>query len=126
MRRAARALAVGAAVAGAALATASCGGGPSARPPATGGATALEGRRLFVRTGCGTCHALATVQARGASGPDFDTSERLDRAQLRESLTEGANGMPSYAGRLTARQMDAITEFLYAATHGRRPARPAG
>ena len=90
-----------------------------------------EGRELFAREHCGDCHALAAVGARGrGGGPDFDTSERLSRAQLRAALLEGANGMPSYAGRLAPRQLDALAAFLFAATHardheatGRRPVR---
>ena len=76
-----------------------------------------QGRRLFVEQRCGSCHALAAVRARGGSGPDFDTSERLDRAQILASLSEGANGMPSYAGRLSIEQRRAVTGFLYVSTH---------
>lgn len=96
---------------------AGCGG--SARPRSASTAPVAEGRRLFLAQRCGDCHALATVGARGGSGPDFDTSERLTRAQLRAALLEGANGMPSYAGRLTPAQLDAVSAFLFAATHAR-------
>jgi mono/diheme cytochrome c family protein len=98
-----------------------CGGGAGATsPPRRAGASDLAaGRRLFLAERCGACHALATVGAHGGSGPDFDASERLTRAQLRAALAEGANGMPSYAGRLVPRQLDALVAFLYAATHAR-------
>lgn len=92
---------------------------PPARP------SLAEGRDLFAREHCGDCHALAAVGARGlGGGPDFDTSERLNRAQLRAALVEGANGMPSYAGRLAPRQLDALAAFLFAATHARGSATP--
>jgi len=81
-----------------------------------------EGRDLFAREHCGDCHALAAAGARGrGGGPDFDTSERLTRAQLRAALVAGANGMPSYAGRLAPRQLDALAAFLF-----RRDARAPG
>jgi len=97
-----------------------CGGGAGATAPRRPAAPDLAaGRRLFLAERCGACHALAAVGARGGSGPDFDTSERLTRAQLRAALAEGANGMPSYAGRLARRQLEALATFLYAATHAR-------
>ncbi|UTI62688.1 cytochrome c [Paraconexibacter antarcticus] len=77
------------------------------------------GRHLFLTQRCGSCHALAAAHTRGGPGPDLDTSERLDLAQLRDALVEGANGMPSYADRLTPRQLDVLAAFLEQAT--RRP-----
>lgn len=85
------------------------------RPPVSAAPDA--GRQLFARERCGSCHTLAAAGARGRSGPDLDSSERLNRAQLRVSLVEGANGMPSFAGRLDARQLDTLADFLYRATH---------
>lgn len=105
-------------VALAAAASLAVGCGAGASQPA-GPAAVAQGRRLFLAQHCGDCHALAAVRARGGGGPDFDTSERLDRAQLRTALTEGANGMPSYAGRLAPAQLDALAAFLFAATHAR-------
>lgn len=89
---------------------AGCGGG------GTNGVAA--GRALFVKEHCGGCHALRALGARGGQGPSFDAPrEALTRAQLRHALTDGANGMPSYAGRLSARQLDELTAFV--ATLGR-------
>jgi len=113
------------ALAAAATLVIACGAGaprPSSAPASGPAATATPssiaaGRRLFASEHCGDCHALAAVGARGGSGPDFDTSERLSQAQLRVALAEGANGMPSYAGRLAPRQLDALAAFLFAATH---------
>jgi mono/diheme cytochrome c family protein len=71
------------------------------------------GRALFVKERCGGCHALRAVGAKGGQGPSFDARrERLSRAQLRRALAEGANGMPSYARRLSPRQLDQLTAFL--------------
>ena len=78
------------------------------------------GRRLFIEQHCGSCHALAATRSPGGAGPNFDTSERLSRPQLQTSLVEGSNGMPSYAGQLSARSRDAVVEFLYSATHHTR------
>jgi mono/diheme cytochrome c family protein len=84
-----------------------------------GGATSgqLSGHRIFVTAGCGHCHTLRAAGTHGSAGPDFDTSERLTTAQIRRAIVSGVNGMPSYAGRLSPRQIEAVSEFLYAATH---------
>ncbi len=84
-----------------------------------GHASAAEGRRIFVTARCGACHTFAAAGTRGQDGPDFDTSELLDRGQIRSQLDVGDGGMPSYSHRLTSRQEDAVTEFIYQATHAR-------
>ena len=108
----------GLAVAVAALCAVGCGsgGGGAARERTL----QTEGRRVFVGVGCGRCHTLAAAGTHGAFGPDFDTSERLARRQIRNQIEYGAGGMPSYAHVLTAAQKAAVVEFVYAATHGRR------
>jgi mono/diheme cytochrome c family protein len=77
------------------------------------GGLAKQGRRVFVAAGCGDCHALAAVHARGGIGPDFDTSEPLSRAQIRLQLDAGVGGMPSFRKRLTRHQVDAVVEFVF-------------
>lgn len=79
-----------------------------------------QGRRVFVDAGCGRCHAVATVHAHGGVGPDFDSSERLNRDQIRIEVDYGANGMPSYHSRLTDRQREAVVEFVYQTLHRSR------
>jgi mono/diheme cytochrome c family protein len=106
-------------VAMALAAAAGCGAGGSHREPSASQLRA-EGRQVFVAARCGSCHGLAAVGARGGFGPDFDTSERLDRAQIRAALLSGVGGMPSYARTLTPRQQEAVVEFLYGATHRAR------
>jgi mono/diheme cytochrome c family protein len=96
------------------LALAGCGGGAHERR------LRAEGARLFAAAGCGSCHTLAVAHAHGGAGPDFDTSEKLDRAQIRDQFQYGSNGMPSYRTRLSAAQKTALAEFLYLATHPRR------
>ena len=112
---------VGAVVASALVA--GCGGGSPPRDVGTaapGTAAPQPDAHLFVHSGCGACHTLRAAGTRGRSGPDLDTSERLSRAQIRAALTEGANGMPNYEGRLNAAQLDALAAFIYRATHARR------
>jgi mono/diheme cytochrome c family protein len=78
-----------------------------------------DGRTVFVSTGCGACHTVASAHARGQIGPDFDTSEQLNRAQILTEIDAGANGMPSYQHTLTPREKRAIIEFIFQTMHTR-------
>jgi mono/diheme cytochrome c family protein len=102
----------------AALALAGCGSAPAPR------ADLARGRELFRSQRCGSCHALRDARTTGGSGPDLDTSEPLDRAQIRHALSEGANGMPDYSQALGGRDLDALTAYLYDVTHPGNRLRP--
>ena len=102
-------------VATATVVLAGCAGG---RPPR--GQLLSEGRRVFVSAGCGVCHAVASVHTHGGVGPNFDTSEQLDRDQIRIQLDYGGGGMPPFRDRLSAGQRDAVIEFVYQTLHHRR------
>lgn len=117
MRRALGGSAAAAATLVAALAGAGCAGGGAAQHAPSASGQVAEGRGLFPSAGCGSCHTLRAAGSHGTNGPDFDTSERLTQAQIRRALTSGVNGMPSYAGRLTPRQLDAVAAYVYSATH---------
>jgi mono/diheme cytochrome c family protein len=81
---------------------------------------APDGRRVYLSAHCGTCHTLRAAGTHATrDGPDFDTSELLDRAQIRQQLDAGVGGMPSYRGRLTPAQETAVSDFLYRAMHAR-------
>jgi mono/diheme cytochrome c family protein len=87
-----------------------CGGGGRAAKSSAPDLAAA--RRLFVATGCGACHTLSDARVHGSTGPNFDTSERLNREQLLQGMTEGANGMPSYERRLTLVQRKLLADYL--------------
>jgi mono/diheme cytochrome c family protein len=79
-----------------------------------------DGRAIFISTGCGACHTIASAHTSGQIGPDFDTSEQLNRAQILTEIDAGANGMPSYQHTLTSRQKRAVIEFIFQTMHARR------
>jgi mono/diheme cytochrome c family protein len=79
-----------------------------------------KGRRVFISARCGACHTVASAHTHGQVGPDFDTSEQLGRDQIRTELEYGDGVMPSYQHRLTARQRDAVTEFIFQTLRQRR------
>lgn len=60
--------------------------------PSTTTASALDGRALFMDSGCGACHRVAGTQANGLTGPD------LTRVGTRLSL--GAGILPNNRGTL--------------------------
>ena len=108
------------AVAAAALSIALGGCGSGGPTPTVQQQSLDSGRRVFVKAGCGGCHTLAEAGTHGTVGPNFDTSEQLSAAQIREQLVIGAGGMPSFRTRLSPRERAQVARFL-AAVMSRRP-----
>ena len=84
-----------------------------------------EGRALFARMGCGSCHRLAAGAGIGPIGPDLDAmlpsyDARALRAKISDPYPAGATGsfvrMPAYGGRLSDGELDALVEFLLSTT----------
>jgi hypothetical protein len=53
-------------------------------------------------------------------GPDFDTSEQLNREMIATQLDYGGGGMPSFRGRVSGQRRDAVIEFVFKTLHQRR------
>ena len=92
-------------------------------------AQAKSGEQIFTAAGCAGCHTFTPAGSTGNIGPNLDdlASAAGDREPgksaedyIRESLTqpdaflaEGfGNAMPSYEGRLTDEQVQAIVDYL--------------
>jgi mono/diheme cytochrome c family protein len=92
-------------------------------------AQAKTGEQIFTAAGCAGCHTFAPAGSNGNIGPSLDelASAAGDREPgtsaedyVRESLTapdaflaEGfGNAMPSYEGRLTDEQIQALVDYL--------------
>jgi cytochrome c551/c552 len=91
-------------------------------------ANATSGEQIFTAGGCAGCHTLGKANATGTIGPSLDelaaTAGQQDGSPeeyVRESLLDPdavtAEGfqpgvMPSYEGRLTDEQVQALTEYL--------------
>ena len=89
---------------------------------------ATSGKQIFVAAGCGSCHVFADAGTNGNVGPSLD--ELADAAGQQEGSPEDyvqesildpdavtAEGfqsgvMPSYEGRLSEKQVQALTEYL--------------
>jgi mono/diheme cytochrome c family protein len=92
-------------------------------------AQAKTGEQIFTAAGCAGCHTFGPAGSTGDIGPDLDDLAsaagnrepgKSAEEYIRESLTDpGAflvegfgNGMPSYEGRLTDEQIQALVDYL--------------
>jgi mono/diheme cytochrome c family protein len=92
-------------------------------------AQAKTGEQIFTAAGCAGCHTFAPAGSNGTIGPNLDelaaaAAEREPgksaEEYVRESLTDpGAflvdgfgNAMPSYEGRLSDQQIQALIDYL--------------
>jgi mono/diheme cytochrome c family protein len=91
-------------------------------------AGATTGEQIFTAAGCAACHTLSKANATGDIGPNLDELAQAAGEQegspedyVRESLldpdavvAEGFQSgvMPSYEGRLTDEQVQALAEYL--------------
>jgi cbb3-type cytochrome c oxidase subunit III len=84
-------------------------------PEAGGGGDQLtdatDGETIFLQAGCGSCHTLAAAGASGAIGPNLDESQP-DVSLVVDRVTNGKGGMPSFRGRLTEDQIQAVAEYV--------------
>jgi mono/diheme cytochrome c family protein len=107
------AAALAAAVAAFAVVALTTDGDPASAPAAS---AAAEGRAVFLRMGCGSCHRLAAADSTGPIGPDLD--DRLPD-HTRESLTAQilspppTSAMPpDFGERMSDSELDALVDFL--------------
>jgi cytochrome c oxidase subunit 2 len=104
-------------------------GDDEGRLASAGLAQAKTGEQIFTAAGCAGCHQFAPAGSTGTIGPSLDdlASAAGDREPgksaeqyIQESLTDpGAflaegfgNAMPSFEGRLTEEQIQALVEYL--------------
>lgn len=85
-------------------------------PPATttgGGTTtsaAPDGKALFVAN-CASCHTLKDAGTNGTIGPNLDALKPSE-SRVALQVTNGGGVMPSFKGKLTAAQIQAIAKYV--------------
>jgi len=67
-----------------------------------------DGQSLF-KSNCTMCHDISKKKL----GPPVKNMAK-DQEALRQTITAGRNAMPSYEGKLSAAEIDALVEFLLA------------
>ena len=76
------------------------------------------GRKLFTQLSvpaCALCHTLKAAEAEGAVGPVLDELKPT-AARVAKALRDGIGQMPSYKGKLSDEQINAIAAFVATAT----------
>ena len=73
------------------------------------------GAKVFTSAGCGGCHALAAARSNGQIGPNLDQLKPAYASVVRQVKSGGA-GMPSFAGRLSARQIAQVAAYVASST----------
>lgn len=78
------------------------------------------GKKLFLQGAappCALCHTLQAAGAEGAVGPVLDEL-KPDAARVAKALRNGLGQMPSYSGRLSDEQINALSLFVAKASGG--------
>ena len=87
---------------------------PAAPPPPAGGGggggAAAEGKTIFT-SNCASCHTLADAGTSGTIGPNLDQAKPAE-ALVKERVTNGMGVMPSFKGKLTDTQIDAVAKYV--------------
>lgn len=73
--------------------------------------TATTGQDIFDQAGCKSCHTLAAAGAEGRIGPNLD-KVKPDAATVKEYVENGNGSMPSFKDRLSAEQIQAVSDYV--------------
>ncbi len=79
------------------------------------------GREVFTTIAqppCALCHTLEAAGASGTVGPSLDEL-KPDRQRVITTVRDGIGVMPSFEGKLTDEQIEAVADFVAGATGGR-------
>ncbi|HEU4975677.1 MAG TPA: cytochrome c [Baekduia sp.] len=96
---------------------ATVGGGTSTQQQTTGGgggasdAQVAAGKKVFTDSGCGSCHTLKDAGTTGHVGPNLDELQPAQDA-VAAQVKSGGGGMPSFSGRLTDQQIQAVAAYV--------------
>jgi len=102
-----------------ALALASCGGGDDSGATGAGTTTGqgtttgtgeVSGEQVFT-SNCGSCHTLSAAGTSGEIGPNLDEL-KPDVATVKAKVQSGGGGMPSFEGRLSDAEIDAVAKYV--------------
>jgi mono/diheme cytochrome c family protein len=95
---------------------------PPPPPPATtqatttasgGGSGALvaQGKQVFAKAGCTSCHTLKDAGATGTVGPNLDQA-KPPKSLVVDRVTNGKGVMPTFKGQLTSAEIEAVATYV--------------
>lgn len=99
---------------------AGCGGGSDGASSSSGSgdggggnslASASTGSEIFQQANCVSCHTLAAEKASGVIGPNLDKA-KPSAAVVSDKVTNGDGSMPAFKGRLTAEQIQTVSDYV--------------
>lgn len=70
-----------------------------------------RGAKVFASAGCASCHTLSAVSAHGQVGPNLDAL-KPDADTVARQVRVGGNGMPSFAKKLSDREIADVAQFV--------------
>jgi mono/diheme cytochrome c family protein len=76
-----------------------------------------SGQEVFASAGCGGCHTLKAAGSSGTTGPDLDQL-RPSAGTVAAVVRSGAGVMPSFAGRLSAADIQAVARYVAGSAGG--------
>jgi cbb3-type cytochrome c oxidase subunit III len=82
-------------------------GNATAKPPSQLG---TDGKAIFSAE-CSSCHTLKAAGSTGTVGPNLDQLKPAF-ARVQRQVTNGGAVMPSFKGKLTAQQIEAVAKFV--------------
>ena len=88
-------------------------GAATTRQSSTGGggqSAAAQGKQLFT-SNCGSCHTLGDAGTNGSVGPNLDDL-KPDKARVQRQVINGGGPMPSFKGRLSDAQINAVATYV--------------
>jgi cytochrome c6 len=73
--------------------------------------TATAGKDIFQQAGCVNCHTLKDAGSTGTVGPNLD-QKKPPESLVVDRVTNGKGVMPSFKGKLTAAQIQAVAQYV--------------
>jgi len=81
-------------------------------PPGGGSADLVaQGKQVFEKSGCTSCHTLKDAGASGTVGPNLDQAKPSKELAL-DRVTNGKGVMPSFSGSLSAAEIEAVAAYV--------------
>ena len=107
---------------GATTTTATTNSTPSPAPPppttttgtttSSGGSELVaQGKDVFAKSGCASCHTLKDAGATGTVGPNLDEA-KPSKDLVVERVANGKPPMPSFKGQLSDQEIEAVAEYV--------------